>query len=73
MQDDDSFMVLLFKLLGYLPLRVLHAFGAALGVVAYVFSERSRRLTRQNLAIAGLTQQVSPWRVMIEAGRTVTE
>ncbi len=66
-------MVLLFKLLGYLPLRVLHAFGAALGVVAYVFSERSRRLTRQNLAIAGLTQQVSPWRVMIEAGRTVTE
>ncbi|CAG4884498.1 Lipid A biosynthesis lauroyl acyltransferase [Georgfuchsia toluolica] len=66
-------MELLFRLLGYLPLRVLHAFGTALGVVAYVLSERSRRYIRQNLAIAGLAQQVSPWRVMIEAGRTMME
>lgn len=73
MQDDVPFMVLLFRLLGYLPLRVLHALGAALGIVAYVFSERSRRYTRQNLAIAGLAQQVSPWHVMIEEGRAATE
>lgn len=66
-------MVFLFRLLGYLPLRVLHAFGTALGVLAYVFSKRSRRYIRQNLAIAGLAQQVSPCRVMIEAGRTLME
>ena len=66
-------MLLLFRLLGYLPLRALHALGAVLGVMAYVLSERSRRYTRQNLAIAGLAQQVSPWRVMIEEGRAATE
>lgn len=66
-------MELLFRFLGYLPLRVLHGLGAALGIAACAFSKRSRRLARQNLAIAGLAQQVSPWRVMVEAGRAVAE
>ncbi|MCB1890706.1 MAG: lysophospholipid acyltransferase family protein, partial [Rhodocyclaceae bacterium] len=45
-------MTLLFRLLGRLPLRLLHALGALSGWVAYLASPTYRRHTRENLALA---------------------
>ena len=46
-------LVLLFRLLSFLPLRVLHALGAALGWAAYLLSPSYRRRLRGNLERAG--------------------
>ncbi len=45
-------MILLFRLLSHLPLAVLHALGAALGWLAWVFSPTYRRHLRENLVLA---------------------
>ena len=45
-------MALLFRLLGRLPLRLLHGLGAFFGWVAYRASPTYRRHTRENLALA---------------------
>jgi KDO2-lipid IV(A) lauroyltransferase len=45
-------MSLLFRLLGRLPLRLLHALGALFGWAAYLASPTYRRHTRENLALA---------------------
>ena len=45
-------MALLFRLLGRLPLRLLHGLGAFFGWVAYLASPTYRRHTRENLALA---------------------
>ena len=66
-------MAFLFRLLSHLPLRLLHALGALLGITVYALSPRNRRITQQNLAIAGMANSVSPWRAMAHAGRTLME
>jgi KDO2-lipid IV(A) lauroyltransferase len=43
----------LFRLLGWLPLRLNQAAGAALGWLAWLFSSRHRKLTRANLSTYG--------------------
>lgn len=45
-------MSLLFRLLGFLPLRLLHGLGALFGRAAYLASPTYRRHTRENLALA---------------------
>lgn len=66
-------MVLLFRLLGRLPLRALHWLGAALGLLAYLLSPTYRRHLSENLAQAGLAQAVSSLRVARETGKQMLE
>src|SRR5258706_4380623 len=47
-------MLFLLRLAARLPLRLLHALGAELGWMVYVFSPRYRRDFKRNLALAGL-------------------
>ena len=66
-------MVLLFRLLSWLPLRWLHGLGALAGHLAYACSGRFRRHTRDNLTQAGLP--ISPLAPLsaAHAGRTLFE
>lgn len=66
-------MAFLFRSLSHLPLSVLHIFGGVLGRLVYVLSRRERRLTRENLRIAGLTEQVGARTAVIETGRAALE
>jgi KDO2-lipid IV(A) lauroyltransferase len=66
-------MAFVFRLLRHLPLRVLHAIGAVLGLLVYALSSRDRRITQQNLTIAGLEDAVSPWKTMAHAGSSLME
>jgi KDO2-lipid IV(A) lauroyltransferase len=45
-------MVILFDLLAYLPLSVLHRLGALLGWLAWLFSPTYRRHLRDNMVLA---------------------
>ncbi|MDR0234549.1 MAG: lysophospholipid acyltransferase family protein [Zoogloeaceae bacterium] len=47
-------MVLVFRCLALLPLRLLHFFGAAAGLMVYALSPRYRRHLRENMAAAGI-------------------
>ena len=64
-------LVLLFRLLSYLPLRVLHAMGSALGWCAYLLAPSYRRRLRGNLERAGYGA-VLP-QAIAEAGKAVFE
>ncbi|WP_371323679.1 lysophospholipid acyltransferase family protein [Dechloromonas sp. ZY10] len=66
-------MVLLFRLLGRLPLCALHWLGAALGLLAYLLSPTYRRHLCENLAQAGLAQTVSRLQVARETGKQMLE
>ena len=66
-------MILLFKLLSLLPLRVLHIIGSIAGLVVLLSSPRSRRIARQNIAQANQGASVSPRQAMIHAGRALLE
>ena len=66
-------MIHLFKLLSHLPLRMLHGMGACIGVLIYCLSARNRRITRQNLQNAGLSDLVSPWQIAAHSGRGLLE
>jgi KDO2-lipid IV(A) lauroyltransferase len=66
-------MAFLFRLLSHLPLWLLHAIGTAMGLTVYALSSRDRRITRQNLTIAGLGNVVSPRQAMTHAGRALLE
>jgi KDO2-lipid IV(A) lauroyltransferase len=64
----------IFRLLGALPLPLMHAVGGALGVLVYLASPTYRRHLRDNVALAqppaGLRLRL---RVAREAGKTVFE
>ncbi|MFV0371185.1 MAG: lysophospholipid acyltransferase family protein [Azonexus sp.] len=47
-------MVFLFRLLSYLPLRVVHGLGALLGRLIYALSPTYRRHVQENMAQAGI-------------------
>lgn len=47
-------MVFLFRLLSYLPLRVVHSLGALLGRLIYALSPTYRRHVQENMAQAGI-------------------
>lgn len=61
-------MVFLFRLLSFLPLRLLHLLGACLGCLAYWASPTYRRNLRANLAQAGLSPALRG-RAAAEAGK----
>ncbi len=75
-------MPFLIRLLGRLPLRVLHWLGAALGWIAYAGDRTYRHRLRENLARSGLGsapvggRSALPQlrrRAIVEAGRTIAE
>ncbi len=70
-------MLFLIRLLGRLPLRVLHWLGAALGWTAYACDRTYRERLRENLARSGLGDPPGTHRVLrgaiVEAGRAIAE
>ncbi|WP_369126626.1 lysophospholipid acyltransferase family protein, partial [Vogesella mureinivorans] len=68
----------LMRIIGRLPLRALHAIGAALGDLARRFNNRETRIARRNLELC-LPELDADARaallveVMRDAGRTLTE
>ena len=65
-------MVFLFRLLGRLPLRLLHHLGALAGWATYLFSPTYRRHLRENVRQAGLDDDVRRAAVG-EAGKQMLE
>lgn len=64
-------LVILFRLLSALPLRVLHALGAALGWLVYALSASYRSRLRENLTRAGFGQHLR--QAVSESGKAITE
>lgn len=65
-------MSFVFKFLALWPLCLLHALGAAMGGLAFVFSPSYRARFRENLAQAQLAAVVG-WRAMASAGQMLSE
>ncbi len=66
-------MLLLFRILGLLPLRALHALGAALGGVIYRTSPGYRRRLRENLPRDLPDRERTLARAVAEAGKQALE
>ena len=64
-------LVLLFRLLSFLPLPILHAIGVAAGWVVYLASPRYRRHLRNNIRQAGFEQHLNA--AIGEAGKNILE
>lgn len=60
-------MVILFDVLARLPLSVLHRFGAVLGWLTYLFSNRYAARLRENLHLAGLADSDVAYRKLLRA------
>lgn len=67
------FMLVLFRLLAWLPLPLLHAIGALFGLLAYALRPRLRRDIRGNLAQAGLDRPGMRLAAAAELGKGVLE
>jgi KDO2-lipid IV(A) lauroyltransferase len=70
-----AYMRLLFRLLGLLPLFLLHWFGAVVGGLAFLLSARERRRAAQNLAYAyphGVPGGLA-WQSALSSGRAMAE
>lgn len=65
-------MVLLFRLLSRLPLRVLHAIGGAMGWLTYLLSPTYRRNLKANMAQAGIGKSILA-QAISEAGKQALE
>ena len=63
----------LFRLLGRLPLPVLHTLGALAGWIAYLASPTYRRRIHENLAAAGITDARVRRSAVAHAGRQALE
>lgn len=66
-------MLFLFRILGLLPLRVLHALGAVLGWVVYLASPGYRRRLRENLPRDLPDRDRTLARAVTEAGKQALE
>ena len=66
-------MLRLFRILSLLPLGLLQAGGAALGLLIYAAAPRYRRVLRDNLAQAGLGSRSLALAAAMEAGRMAGE
>ena len=64
-------LVLLFRMLSFLPLPLLHLLGSALGWLVYLASPSYRRRMRANLEAAGLGRELS--RAVAESGKAIVE
>ena len=66
------------SLAGRLPLRVLHAFGSALGLLIWIANGRERHVTETNLLLletrnGGDSGHLDARRVLVETGKSVVE
>ena len=66
-------LLLLLRLLAYLPLSVLHGTGALAGLLSYGLQPGVRAKARRNLESAGLYSRRLAWRSAAEAGKGVFE
>jgi KDO2-lipid IV(A) lauroyltransferase len=66
-------MLLLCRLVAALPLATVHALGALLARVAFVFAGGERRRLEQNLARAGYSDSALQRTVIEESGKTLLE
>ncbi len=64
-------LVLLFRLLSYLPLPILHAIGSAFGWAVYLASPSYRRRLQENIRQAGFDCHLSA--AIAESGKNVLE
>jgi Kdo2-lipid IVA lauroyltransferase/acyltransferase len=64
-------LVLLFRILSFFPLSVLHALGAALGWLVYLLSPSYRRRLRGNLTQAGYGAHLRA--AIAESGKAIVE
>jgi KDO2-lipid IV(A) lauroyltransferase len=64
-------MLLLFRLLAWLPLPVLHNLGALMGWIVWLASPTYRRHLRENIGLAGL--QDARFAAIAEAGKGIAE
>ncbi|CAL63065.1 Putative acyltransferase [Herminiimonas arsenicoxydans] len=64
-------LVLLFRLLSYLPLPILHAMGSAFGWAVYLASPTYRRRLQENIHQAGFGDHLSA--AIAESGKNVLE
>ena len=64
-------LVVLFRLLSFLPLPVLHFLGATLGWLVYLVSGSYRRQLQQNIQIAGFQKFTT--KSVAEAGKSMLE
>lgn len=64
-------LVLLFRILSFFPLSVLHALGAALGWIVYLVSPSYRRRLRGNLEQAGYGAHLHA--AIAESGKAIVE
>ena len=63
----------MLKMLAALPLAAFHALGGVLGWTVWLLSPRFRRLTRENLAAAGIVDKRILRQSVAEAGKGVLE
>ncbi len=66
-------VMLLFRILSWLPLRVLHALGAGLGWAAWCAAPGYRRRLRSQMAQAGFSDPALLRRVIGESGKQLLE
>ncbi len=68
-------MILLCRLLSFLPLGLLHAVGVFCGAVAWLFSPRIRRFQNENmrLALGARQSRKLAFQTICEAGKTALE
>lgn len=64
-------LIYLFRLLSFLPLRILHALGAGLGWLVYLTSSAYRGRLKNNIAGAGYTTQLRT--AIVESGKNILE
>ena len=64
-------LVILFRLLSFLPLPLLHLLGSAFGWLVYLAAPSYRRRMRANLEAAGFKGELS--RAVAEAGKAIVE
>jgi len=72
-QHGGNALVAVLRVLGALPLGVLRAVGAVLGLAVYLVSPGYRRKLRANLRTAGYLSVADALRAAAEAGRMVGE
>ena len=64
-------LVLIFRLLSFLPLPLLHAIGSAVGWAVYLSSSKYRRRLQENIRQAGFDDHLSA--AVAEAGKNMLE
>lgn len=64
-------LLVLFRLLSFLPLPLLHGIGASLGKLVYVISPSYRRRLQHNIQLAGFAAYTN--KAVSEAGKSILE